>query len=270
MPAATSSLHSAGADAVPIVLSATLYLPEAGMGPFPGLVVAHGASSRRENHEDFCREASAQGFVVLALDFRGHGESEGVADGPLEDDLIAAAGFLRKHPAVDGARLFFRGSSMGGFYGLKAAAAGWFAAVALLCPASEQVMLAGLVNLENRDTEATADGLRRPRADTRPRATSPPPATRWDISKTRKYFLRQDSRAIAARVSCPVLLVHARGDDVVPLSHSLALAGHLAGDATLLALAGGSHTTAQHDPAVHRFTVQWLLDRPATARAGSR
>ena len=35
----------------------------------------------------------------------------------------------------------------------------------------------------------------------------------------------------------------------------------LAGSATLLALPGGSHTSAQHDPKVHRVTVDWLLAR---------
>ena len=57
-------------------------------------------------------------------------------------------------------------------------------------------------------------------------------------------------------MKCPVLLVHARGDEVVPIGHSLGLAAHLAGDATLVALAGGSHTSAQHDPAVHRLTAE--------------
>jgi uncharacterized protein len=248
MPAAAVRLHSAGADAAPIELAATFYLPDKGSPPFPGLIVAHGAGSRQQRHEPFCREASGLGFAVLSLDFRGHGGSEGIADGPLEDDLIAATGLLRRHPAVDGARLGYRGSSMGGFYGLKAAAAGWFAAVALLCPAGEETMLTGLDDFEARDTEA-------------PAGEPQPAATRWDIPRMRDYFLRQHSLALAARVSCPVLLVHARGDAVVPLSHSLALAGNLKGDATLLALAGGSHTTPQHDPAIHRFTARWLLDQ---------
>lgn len=240
MPSTAIRLHSAGADAAPITLAATLYLPETGSGPFPGLIVGHGAGSRRERHAEFCREAAAQGFTVLALDFRGHGESEGVADGPLEDDIAAAAGFLRKHCAVDRSRLCYRGSSMGGFYGLKAAAAGGLAAAVLLCPATPEVMLEELDESDSR----------------------------WDIPRHRDYFRDQDSLTLASRVKCPILLVHARGDEVVPFERSQELARHLPGDTTLVALTGGSHTSAQHDPTVHRLTVRWLLDQVTSACTG--
>ncbi len=256
-------LHSGGADGSPILLAATLYVPPAGDGPFPGLVVGHGASSRRLRHDGFCREAAAEGFVVLAVDFRGHGDSEGAADGPLEDDLSVAAAFLRRHRAVDRDRICYRGSSMGGFYGLKAAAAGHFAAVALICPASETVMLEGLEEFEYRDTEGAVQGAAAPDAGGAAPSTLAERPTRWDIPATRKYFGLQDSMATAARVTCPVLLVHARGDDVVPLQHSLDLAGRLAGDATVITLAGGSHTSAQHDPEMHSFTARWLLEHAA-------
>ena len=249
-----------------IELAATLYLAETTSGPLPGLVVAHGAGSNRTRHEPFCREACSQGFAVLCLDLRGHGESGGAADGPLEDDIIAGAEFLRRHPAVDGGPICYRGSSMGGFYGLKAAAVTatgeGFAAVALLCPASERLML-GLLEEEPRtgsDTEAP-DALT-------PAAARPEVPARWDIPSTRAYFLNQDSLALAAQVRCPVLLVHSRGDDVVPLGGSLALAQHLGGDTTLVAMAGGSHTSAQHDPAIHRLTAQWLLDQVTNAYIG--
>jgi dipeptidyl aminopeptidase/acylaminoacyl peptidase len=251
-PNGPSARAAAGVGSAPgvsvlltIELVATQYLPDESVGPFPGLVVGHGAGSRRARHEPFCREACARGFAVLSLDLRGHGDSGGWADGPLEDDILAAAQFLRQHPAVDSDCLCYRGSSMGGFYGLKAAATPGFAAVALLCPAGERVMLEGLEDTLPVD-----------------------PSTRWDVASMKAYFQQQDSLALAARVRCPVLLVHARGDDVVPLSHSLALTQHLGGDATLVALAGGSHTSAQHDPAVHRLTAGWLLDHIRSACTG--
>lgn len=231
-------------------LAATLYLPD---GPdhddrgrrSPGLVVGHGAGSRRTNHDDFCREACLQGFVVLAFDFRGHGDSGWSADGPLEQDVLAAAAFLRRRTDVDDEHICYRGSSMGGFYGLRAAVETKFTALALLCPASERVILDALQADEER-----------------------PAATRWDVPRLRTYFEAQDSVALAARVRRPVLLVHARADAVVPFDHSLALAHHLAGEATLLALAGGNHTSAQHDPHIHRLTARWLLDQVTSACTG--
>lgn len=231
-------------------LAATLYSPAVEpTHSSPGLVVGHGAGSRRERHDGFCREACRQGFVVLALDFRGHGDSSGSGDGPLEQDIFAAVDLLRAHPAVDGERLCYRGSSLGGFYGLKAAPEAGFAAMALLCPASEDVILEAL---DENDRKGRDD-------DTAFSSGVVPP--RWDTIRLRSYFERQDSGWLASRVECPVLLVHARGDEVVPLAHSFLLAARLRTETTLLALQGGTHTTAQHEPQIHRFTAAWLLDK---------
>ncbi len=238
-------------------LAATLYSPTVEPSrPSPGLVVGHGAGSRRERHDDFCREACRQGFVVLAFDFRGHGDSGGSGDGPLELDVLAAADLLRAQATVDGGRLCYRGSSMGGFYGLKAAPEAGFAALALLCPAGEETILDTLADID-RDRAEGESSVQNPAFDP---DVAPP---RWDTAGLRSYFERQDSERLAARVNCPVLLVHAREDDVVPFAHSLLLAGWLSTETTLLALEGGTHTTAQHDPRVHRYTAAWLLDKTA-------
>ncbi len=239
-----------GADPA-LRLTATLYRPALPTGaPTPGLVVGHGAGSRRSRHDEFCRVACAGGFVVLALDFRGHGESTGVADGPLELDLLAAAAHLRGLPGVENERVCYRGSSMGGFYGLQAALPARFAALVLLCPASEGVLL-----------EAISDETRVPNGSD--------DDTRWERLPLQRYFGLQDTVRLAAQVTCPVLLVHARGDDVVPLDHSLALAGSLCGATTVLLLPGGSHTSAQHEPAIHRYSIDWMLENTSRAVPGA-
>jgi dipeptidyl aminopeptidase/acylaminoacyl peptidase len=145
---------------------------------------------------------------------------------------------------------------MGGFYGLRAAPEAGFAAIALLCPAGERTILEALDDMDNgsREREETAG---------RPKSTSDITAPRWDIAGLRSYFDKQNSEHLAAGVRCPVLLVHARGDDVVPFAHSLLLTERLSTETTLLALEGGTHTTAQHDPRIHRFTAAWLLDQTA-------
>jgi dipeptidyl aminopeptidase/acylaminoacyl peptidase len=257
-------------------LAGRLYLPVGdaigvGARTAPGLVVGHGAGSRAANHDDFCLEACRQGFAVLAFDFRGHGGSQGSGDGPLEQDILAAVRFLRTHPAVDPGLICYRGSSMGGFYGLKAEPQASFTAMALLCPAGEDVILDALEDREDtettRDTESPGDRGGKNTSPSTPPWTSRSNATRWDRSRLRAYFERQDSRQLAARVDCPVLLVHARPDTRVPFAHSLLLAQYLRTDTTLLALERGSHTSAQHDPALHAYTAAWLRDRVAEARA---
>ena len=36
--------------------------------PWPGVVVIHGAGSRKENHADFCRLAAGSGWAALSYD----------------------------------------------------------------------------------------------------------------------------------------------------------------------------------------------------------
>jgi hypothetical protein len=241
-----------------IGLAATLYLPGPAAGrPAPGLVVAHGAGSRAARHAQFCLEACCRGFAVLAPDLRGHGDSQGRGDGLFELDVLAAAQFLRGRPEVDPRRICYRGSSMGGFYGLKAAPEAGFAAMVLICPASEEQLQALLRSIDGEpgdqgDTEA-------------PGSAATGGSTRWDTPRLRAYFERQDSRGLAAKVLCPVLLVHARPDERVPFAHSLVLAQCLRSETTLLALATGNHSSAQHDPAIHAYSLDWLLGKVAGA-----
>lgn len=228
-----------------ITLHGRLYLPSGHPGrPHPGLVVGHGAGSCASRHADFCLVACETGFVVLALDFRGHGDSSGEGDGPLELDVLAAVHFLREHPTVDQRRVAYRGSSMGGFYGLKAAPQAGFAAMALLCPASARTMLRAIRRAEKK--KATAPG-----AD----------SARWDTPRLRMYFENETSHPLGREVRCPVLIVQARGDETVPLGETLTLARELQGETQLLLLPGGSHTSAQHDPRIHKLTAAWLWEK---------
>jgi pimeloyl-ACP methyl ester carboxylesterase len=278
-----SSPVPGAASALP--LAATLYIPDVHTldGLAAGLIVGHGAGSRKSRHAEFCRVACVGGFVVLALDFRGHGQSGGEADGPLELDIYAAAAHLRTLPFVDPEKICYRGSSMGGFYGLKAAKEARFAAMALVCPATESVILHGITELEAagdagspRDTEnpdlgrmafaprqmeapVLSSGQRFPIS-----ADEPP---HWHLPRLRTYFEEQQCLSLAACVECPVLLVHARADEVVPFTHTLLIAQSLAVDTTLVALQEGVHTTAQHDPHVHRLTVEWLQDQVTSCNA---
>jgi uncharacterized protein len=227
-----------------ITLAASLYLPADAHpgGPLlAGLVVGHGAGSNRHRHEPFACLACEHGLAVLAFDFRGHGDSGGELDGPLEEDVISAAALLSSHPLVDRSRLGYRGSSMGGYYGLRAAPDAGFAALALLCPATDDVLLGAVEQYHGRG-ERQEEGLR----------------LRYDADKARAYFASRDLYRDAGYVSGPVLLVHARGDEVVPLDRSLQIAARLEGPAEVVILPGGTHTSAQSSPEVAERVVGWL------------
>src|SRR5918997_1547125 len=107
--------------------------------PWGGLVILHGAGSRKENHADMAAAAAAAGLATVRFDMRGHGETGGMLDGRAIDDVAAAAALL-----PDGLPLALRGSSMGGYLALIAAERAAAAAVVAICPAPAPLLANGL------------------------------------------------------------------------------------------------------------------------------
>ena len=56
----------------------------------------------------------------------------------------------------------------------------------------------------------------------------------------------------------PLLLIHARGDEVVPYTHSEELYERAAEPKRLLLLEGGDHRSAQHDAELQGESLRWL------------
>src|SRR5712675_263303 len=66
-----------------------------------GVVLAHGGRFNKESWEKQARALTSAGYRVLALDFRGYGNSRGPGqsqpmDAPLHLDVLAAVRYLRK------------------------------------------------------------------------------------------------------------------------------------------------------------------------------
>ena len=91
---------------------------------------------------------------------------------------------------------------------------------------------------------------------------SPPPRLGGTSPASGPTSSGRIASALAARVRCPVLLVHARADSVVPFGHSLALARHLAGDATL------ARPRRRHAHERSARPGHPPVDRPLAARPG--
>ena len=110
-----------GADGTPF--SALLYVPANATARTlaPGVLAVHGYINTRETQDAFAIEFARRGYVVLALDQRGHGYSGGAATaggfgGP--DGLR----YLRALAFVDPNEIGLEGHSMGGWAVLAAAA----------------------------------------------------------------------------------------------------------------------------------------------------
>ncbi len=79
-------------------LAYSLWLPEDPARARGGVVILPGAGSCKENHHDFARAARAAGFGAIAVDLRGHGESQGALDGRVLEDITAMVAYLRGKP----------------------------------------------------------------------------------------------------------------------------------------------------------------------------
>jgi alpha-beta hydrolase superfamily lysophospholipase len=215
-------------------LSYSLWMPAGRQGPpRTGVVILHGAGSCKESHHDFARVVIGGGLAAIVFDQRGHGASEGPMDGRAVEDVAAMADVLRRAIGDPDAPLALRGSSMGGFLAILAAPAVRAGAVVAICPASAEGLRRGL-----------ASGALRFDADT---AAVDRILAVTDLSE----------RVSAMRI--PLLLMHAEGDEQVPIAHSRELAARLTvPESRLIAVPGGHHRSIQHDHEFQAVSLRFI------------
>ena len=88
------------------------------------VIVAHGSGGARHRPADHVQMLVRNGYGVLAIDSRGHGESDGTTNAlgwGAYRDITAAAEYLATRPEVDSARIGVLGISMGAEGALDAA-----------------------------------------------------------------------------------------------------------------------------------------------------
>jgi alpha-beta hydrolase superfamily lysophospholipase len=219
-------------------LAYALFLPAE--QPKAGVVILHGAGSAKESHFDFARTARDRGLAALAYDARGHGRSDGELGPRVIEDALAMCELVREHAP----RVALRGSSLGGFCSILAGAAsgGSVGAVAAICPASEDMLLRGL-------RTGRLDGFRVDRATTE--------------SWLETVRVREAAAALAPRTS--LLLMHARGDEQVPYTHSEELYEAAGDPKRLLLVPGGHHRSLQHDVEIQNESLRFI-ERALAAR----
>jgi fermentation-respiration switch protein FrsA (DUF1100 family) len=212
-------------------LAYALFLPES--EPAGGVVILHGAGSAKESHFDFARTARARGLAALAYDARGHGRSEGALGPGMVGDALAMCDLMREHaPAIA-----LRGSSLGGFGAIMAAAAsnGGVGAVVALCPAPPELLARGL-------RSGDLQGFRADRERLEP----------WLASVS----LVDAAASLGPRTA--LLLMHARGDEQVPYTVSEELHEAAVEPKRLLILPGGHHRSLQHDVEMQNEALRFV------------
>ncbi|MEX2253310.1 MAG: alpha/beta fold hydrolase [Thermoleophilaceae bacterium] len=215
-------------------LSYALFLPDE--DPPAGVVIVHGAGSAKESHFDFARMLRSAGLAALAFDARGHGRSEGEFGPGAFDDVRSMCSLLREHAP----KVALRGSSMGGFCAINAAASEGadVAAVVAICPASEDLLLRGL-------RSGRLDGFR---------------AAPLEVLELWLESVDTTSAAASLGPETALLLLHAQGDEQVPFTISQELHEAARDPKRLLLLPGGHHRSLQHDMELQAVSLRFIQD----------
>jgi pimeloyl-ACP methyl ester carboxylesterase len=124
MLALTSRLQAQELVSFPTRDGGLIFADQYGSGQ-RGVVLAHGGRFNKESWVEQARALEAAGFRVLAIDFRGYGESRGPGQddpftAPLYLDVLAAVTYLRQTGANT---VSVVGASMGGSAAAEAVAA---------------------------------------------------------------------------------------------------------------------------------------------------
>ncbi|MHB8656632.1 MAG: alpha/beta hydrolase [Solirubrobacteraceae bacterium] len=223
-------------------LAYSLWLPD--RPARAGVAILHGAGSCKESHYDFARALIATGLAAIAFDARGHGASPGLMDARAVQDVVSIAAVLRERIGNSTTPVALRGSSMGAFLALLAASPARACAVVAICP-------------------APAESLRRALK-----------AGRLDFSANRAsledFLTRAQLESAVESLGCPILLLHAEGDEQVPVAHSRELSSHLrAQGSRLIVVPGGHHRSIQHDPDLQAVSLRFLQRCCSVSRPSS-
>ena len=190
-----------------------------------GVVILHGADSTKESHYDFARKLRAAGITAVSFDVRGHGESEGPLGAGILDDVATMAALLPPGPVA------LRGSSMGGWLALAAAERVGAEAVVAICPATTGGLLRAVQ--EGRfDFDADAGALA-------------------------LVLANIDLDVAAYDLGTRLMLLHAEGDETVPVEHSRRLHAAAPGSRYVEA-PGGHHRSIQHDDEYQAASLRFL------------
>ncbi len=88
----------------------------------PALLLVHMLNSNKESWQNFAAAAQQAGYAVLAIDLRGHGQSDGrnFDFSLMDNDLDAAINWLSARPELNQNRLGLIGASIGANLALRA------------------------------------------------------------------------------------------------------------------------------------------------------
>ena len=218
-------------------LALVLHVPR-GAEPMPCVVACHGLRASKDSDKYLLlgEVFAAAGLALARFDFRGSGESEGLAEEDTTvasrvEDVLAVLAFLRAHARLDG-RFGLLGSSMGGLVALHARHA-----LAEPIPVVTWNAPASLTELAN-DVSIEETGL--------------------GVAFAIEFSL--GAYALAPRGLGRHLVIQAEADDVVPLEHGVVLHAHAVEPCELVLIPGADHrlTDMEHRREAVARSLAWF------------
>ena len=292
----------------PWALPGTLSLPN-GPGPHPAVVLVHGSGAQDRNEalgplqpfRDLAGGLAARGLAVLrydkrtkvyGADFAAHPGAPTVWDETI-DDAVAAVALLRTVPQIDPRRIFVLGHSLGGFLAPRIATAdpdlaGLIIMAGLTRPFEDTIVAQMRYQFTHPgpmtpDKERQLAALEAQVANIKDPHLAPDTPQAGLLNVPASYWLDlrgYDPPAVAAGLSCPILILQAERDIQVTMEDFAAWQAALGGrpNVTLTSYPGLSHLfapgegtledyahAAHVDPRVVGDIARWVEAQPPAA-----
>lgn len=215
------------------------FLPARGK-PRASVLFLHGNAQNISTHFAAVAWMPAQGFNVLALDYRGYGGSAGKPSlAGVQLDIDAALAALLERPDVARAGIVVLGQSLGGALAIHYVAHSRY----------RSHICALVVDSAFSDYRRIASEKLAAFALTRPLQWLPALTVDNDYSP---------ERSVGAISPIPLLLMHGEADDIVPAGHSRRLFARAAEPKALWLVPGAGHIGAMREPEVRRRLSDYL------------
>jgi dienelactone hydrolase len=253
-------------------MAATLYTPDA-PGAHPGILMLHGIGGKRQDLDSIASRF-ASNFVVLTVDMRGHGESEGLVsvDGPRDiQDVRETYAWLAARPEVDHTAIGAWGLSLGGGAVLRSLVEGvpWAAVETVQTWTDFYTALAPQNLSKSGAIYQLLNSVPPERLDPSVKAVEQDAIASRNFAALHAFAAARSSRPLLSQVHTPVLMAQGRRDFVFDIDQASAGYRLLNGPKQLLVGDFGHSPSTFPGPDINALVgadmswfMRWLLHAP--------
>ena len=213
--------------------------------PVPGAILCHGLGASYQDMEPSALILASHGIAVLIFDFHGHGDSGGVLDGNIVEDVVNAWHFLSEFPEVDKRRIALVGHSMGAMAAILASRQILpYTLIALSCPPGSLTWwltrpLAMLSHIWSYITGYHQN-------------------VNWWAFLATLWKMKMPTALHEVR-NCSTLFVHCRGDSLTPYQKAVQIYEKANQPKNILLAEGGFHSAPLQLENLSRQWIQWAV-----------